>query len=129
MVYFYEFDEETSMPKLQNVMMNFMFCGNMIFSDDSKFCISYKQNQVDFLRYSRKMKHDFRVEVVSENFESAFGIGNTRDHFFIAAKTNGELILYDRIGYMEIGRIDLNLEKSNQREPIEILSIQKSNDG
>ena len=54
-------------------MMNFMQCGNMIFGELQKFCITFKSNQAGFDKYNRKMVHDFRVKVNHENFENSLG--------------------------------------------------------
>jgi len=37
-------DEETLDAKPLNVMNNFMQCGNMIFGELQKFCITFKTN-------------------------------------------------------------------------------------
>jgi len=50
-----------------------MQCGNMIFGELQKFCITFKSNQAGFDKYNRKMVHDFRVKVNHENFENSLG--------------------------------------------------------
>jgi len=61
-------------PKLQNVMANFIRASTVIFEENQQFCISFKINQANFNLYSRKLNHDFRVTVKNEPFEYALGI-------------------------------------------------------
>lgn len=42
-IYFYNVDEETLMPKLKNVMYNFVSCTNLLFGADSRYCLTFKQ--------------------------------------------------------------------------------------
>lgn len=43
-IYFYIINEETLMPELENVMINFMRATQMMFGPAKKFGITYRQN-------------------------------------------------------------------------------------
>jgi hypothetical protein len=123
---FYEFCEETWIPKLQNVMMNFMQCGMILFVESQKFCITYKQNQNNFTSYKRKVNHDFKVRVNDGNFCGAVGSNIENEEVFIVHH-NGQLILFDDADYSERARVDLYLNTYNKKS-IQILSTIMSKD-
>lgn len=60
-VFFYIIDADTLMPKLENVMYNFMQCQQLLFGSRVRFGISYKTNQSGFIIYTRKYFHNFKV--------------------------------------------------------------------
>lgn len=72
-----------------NVMNNFMLCNNMIFGELQKFCITYKQNQANFEKFSRKQDHDFRVRVNDSDYENATGYSVKNEIGFLVSKPNG----------------------------------------
>ena len=72
-IYFYLIDKETFMPKLENVMFNFMNCSQMMFGALVRYGITFKTNQPGFQVYTRKYFHNFKVAVTTENFEGAVG--------------------------------------------------------
>ena len=43
-IYFYLIDPKTCMPKLENIMNNFMNCSQMMFGSKVRYCITYKTN-------------------------------------------------------------------------------------
>lgn len=47
-IYFYLIDKETFMPKLENVMYNFMECSQLMFGTRVRYAISFKINQPGF---------------------------------------------------------------------------------
>jgi len=47
-IYFYLIDKETFMPKLENVMYNFMECSQLMFGTRVRYGISFKINQPGF---------------------------------------------------------------------------------
>ena len=53
-IYFILIDKETFMPKLENVMGNFMECSQMMFGSKVRFAVSFKQNERDFNVWCRK---------------------------------------------------------------------------
>ena len=52
------------MPKLENVMNNFMNCSQMMFGSKVKYGITYKTNEKSFDIHRRKYEHDYLVNVV-----------------------------------------------------------------
>lgn len=74
------------------------------------------------------MIHDFRVRVSTENFENAIGWNIVNKRFFLVAKPDGQIIVFDEHNYEEKYRIDLELPKSDSREQIQILSMDGSSD-
>jgi hypothetical protein len=47
-IYFFLIDKLTYIPKLENVMWNFVKCSQMMFGSKVRYGISYKQNQPGF---------------------------------------------------------------------------------
>jgi hypothetical protein len=43
-IFFYIIDQETLLPRLENVMNNFMGCSQMMFGSKVRFCVTFKQN-------------------------------------------------------------------------------------
>lgn len=43
-IYFYMIDKETCVPRLENVMNNFMQCSQMMFGTKVRYGITYKTN-------------------------------------------------------------------------------------
>ena len=108
-------------------MVNFLGCGMMIYGEEQTFCITFKMNQANFNIYESKLNHDFMVNLNNENFEGSLGLNVKGNNLFLVAR-EGEIIIYDDLSYEEIDRVDLNIGKSNTREPLEILSFNISQD-
>lgn len=51
LIKFYLMDQETLMPKLENVMTNYARCSQMMFASDVRLCITYQQGQSGFGLY------------------------------------------------------------------------------
>ena len=62
---------KTFEPELENVMANFMNCNQMMFGSKVRYCITYKTNQKSFDIYRRKYEHDYKVNVVTENYDGS----------------------------------------------------------
>jgi len=84
-IYFFLIDKETFIPKLENVMWNFMKCSQMMFGARVKYGISYKQNQPGFQIYTRKYYHNFKVCLNTDNYEGAFGANLSKSLKYILA--------------------------------------------
>ena len=68
----YLINKETFMPKLENVMFNFMKCTQMMIGSKVRFCVTYKTNEKSFDIYRRKYEHSFKVPVwPGENLEGS----------------------------------------------------------
>lgn len=126
-ILFYEIQNEDFIPKLENVMMNFLGCGMMIYGEEQTFCITFKMNQANFFIYQRKLNHDFMVTLNNEDFENSLGINIKGNNTFLVAR-EGEVIIYDDLSYEEQDRVDLGIGESDTREPLEILSFNISHD-
>ena len=96
---FYKFEDEKNFhPVLQNVMYNFTQSSMLLFSEDQKFCISFKTNQQDLSLYKRKMIHDFKVNQDQSCYENALGVSIVGGVGFIVA-VNDTLTTYDQITF------------------------------
>lgn len=80
LIYFYLIDKLTLMPKLENVMKNFMDCSQIMFGARVRYGVSYKINQPGFTIYTRKYYHNFKITTTTTSHEGACGanidIGN-----------------------------------------------------
>ena len=74
LIYFYLIDFENFMPKLENVMYNFMNCNQMMFGKRVRNCIAYKEGQKSFDVYQRKFMHNLRVCVDDFDYQGSKGI-------------------------------------------------------
>lgn len=72
-IYFYLIDKETLLPKLENVMFNFMNCSQMMFGSLVRYCITFKTNQPNFSIWVRKAYHNFKVGLTVDNMEGSMG--------------------------------------------------------
>ena len=72
-VFFYLIDKETLLPKLENVMYNFMNCSQMMFGSLVRYCITFKTNQPNFSIWVRKAYHNFKVALSKDNKEGSMG--------------------------------------------------------
>ena len=82
------------MPKLENVMYNFMNCSQMMFGSKVKYGITYKPNQKSFDVYRRKFKHDIYSQVNNENFEGCKAIEMHSLGIFLVTKVD-KILLFD----------------------------------
>jgi hypothetical protein len=62
------------MPKLENVMNNFMNCSQMMFGSKVKYGITYKTNEKSFDIHRRKFEHDFKANVVTADMDGSRGL-------------------------------------------------------
>ena len=71
----------------------------MIFESQEKFCITFKSNQSDFNIYSRKLNHDFRVNIYNEDFENAIGLNLDKKEQIVICKKFGQIMIFDSASY------------------------------
>lgn len=109
-------------PILKNVMVNFIGCSMLLFGEDKDLCITYKTNQEGLNMFVRRMTHDFKTKIISNNYNKSIGINIDSFNNFMVAN-DGQLIIYDDFSYGELRRIDLNLDKSNVSCPDIILAL------
>lgn len=57
-----------------------------------------------------------------QNFEGSIGLNVPDENWFIISK-DGKLAVFQTADYKQSFEIDLNLEKSDTREPFEIISM------
>jgi hypothetical protein len=123
-IYFYLIDLKTFMPTLDNVMYNFMNCVQMMIGPKVKYCVTYKNGQRSFNVFRAKYLHDFRQNIVSENLEGAKALEFTNNNTFVLFKLD-KLWVFDSTTFQKIEEIPITLMESVEREPNEILAIQK----
>lgn len=116
LIYFYLIDKETYMPKLENVMYNFMGCNQMMFGSRVRYGISYKQNQKCFDIYRRKYMHNLKVCVNSENFEGAKAMEIVTMNTFLVTQID-KVLMFDSETYEQVGEIPIKLLPTETREP------------
>ena len=128
-IHFYLIDPVTFEPELENVMYNFMNCNQMMFGSRVRYGITYKTNQKSFDIYRRKYEHDFKVNVVSENYDGSKGLPLESCNAFLVSKLD-TIYFYDIDSYKRMPECDIKvpLLKSDSREPNEIISLTKSHD-
>lgn len=98
----------------------------MLATDDGNSIVTYKLNLPDFSLFRAKFDHNFEVLINKDNFEFAKCVClNSGD---IAIGNEGVIYFLNGVSYYLIHKIDLELNKSDTREPIIILTMNKSPD-
>ena len=123
-IYFYLIDKQTFLPQLENAMVNFMQCNQMMFGSAVRYCITYKTNEKSFFIYTRKFIHDFKVKVAYDNFEGALGLNVVSMGVFLVTNVD-EIQMYDCTTFQEIPERRLKIPQiaSTTRERNEIIAI------
>ena len=101
-VYFYLIDKETFMPKLENVMYNYMGCNQMMFGSKVRYGISYKQNQKSFDVYRRKYMHNLRVCVNKEDFSGSKAMEIVSMNVFLVTQVD-KVLMIDSDNFQIVG--------------------------
>lgn len=126
-IYFYLIDLETFVPKLENVMFNFMGCNQMMFGSRVKYGITYKTNQKSFDVYRRRFIHDYKVPISHEILEGSMGLDLPSMNAFLVTNID-KIYVHDSETYQRIGEMPITLLKTETREPNQIIALRKSND-
>ena len=113
------------MPNLENAMVNFMKCNQMMFGSRVRYSITYKTNQRNFEIYTRKYTHNFRVNLRAENFEGSLGLNVKSMNIFFVTNVD-EVLMYDAKTFQEVkeNKMKLPLMKATSRERNEIIAMQ-----
>jgi hypothetical protein len=122
-VYFYMVDKHTLEIKLDNVMANYMDCVQMMIGSKVRYCVTYKTGAKVFNVFRANYIHNFKVTVVSDNFEGAKGLELASLKAFLCTRKDG-VFMYDTNTYSAIGKLDIELLESNEREPNQVLALQ-----
>lgn len=96
----------------------------MMFGSKGIYGITYKQNEGNFDVYRRKYVHDYKVNVVHEDFDGAKGLPVESMKAFLVG-VNDKIKFYDVNTFMEIkeSEITIPLLESKTREANEIISM------
>jgi hypothetical protein len=117
-------DRETLMPELENVMYNYMQCSYMMIGPKVRYCVTYKNAMKGYNIYRAKYVHNFKVNVENKNLEGSKVMELTTINGFMVTTKSG-VLLYDSNNFQKIGALDITLLESVEREPNEVLAIQK----
>lgn len=66
----------------------------MMFGPRVRYCITYKANEPNFLIYTRKHYHNFKVPITAKNFEGAQGADLGKTNEYVLAEKN-KLCIYN----------------------------------
>ena len=123
LIYFFLIDRDTLLPKLENVMKNFMDCSQMMFGARVRYGVSYKINQPGFTIYTRKYYHNFKIITTTANHEGACGANIETGNCYALA--NGLTCnIHDQVT-LEILQ---NLPVPSRNENSQVLFIKTSHD-
>ena len=81
------------MPRLDNVINNYMRCSQMMFGPRVNYCITYMTNQCGFDIYRRKFNHAFKAPIVHKNYDRCKSVELRQAGAFIVSKGN-EINIY-----------------------------------
>lgn len=124
-IFFFKMDEKTLMPSLENVMINFMNCNQMLYGKKVQYCITYKTNQRNFDIFSAKQHHSFKVQKTHENMEGAEGFELSRYNVVVFYMVN-KIRIYDSKTLELMSILDVNLLETQTREKNEIIGMSHS---
>ena len=110
----------------ENIILNYLECGQFLASDDGHLLVTYKQNERNFMTYQKKFIHDFEVFIKHQDLEYAQCVCLESGDIVIA--NEGIVYLMDGNSYKQMDMVDIELECSDSREPIVILNMNKSKD-
>ena len=99
----------------------------MMFGSKVKYGITYKTNTKSFDIHRRKFEHDYKVNVVSDDYDGSRGLPIESMNAFLVSRID-KINFYDIDTYQEIyaSELTIPLLKSEEREPNEIISMQIS---
>ena len=124
-IYFFLIDPVTFMPTLENVMINYMMCNQMMIGAKKRYSITYKQNERSFDIYQRKFMHNLRVCVDDFNYEGSKAIELPSSNLVLISKID-QVIMLDNQYFNKCGEIPITLLKTETREPNEVIGLVKS---
>lgn len=90
------------MPKLENVMYNYMKCSQMMFGSKVRYGITYKTNQRSFDVYRRKYQHNIQTVVNNDNFEGCKGLEILTSNIFLVSKVD-KVLIFDIDTFKQVG--------------------------
>ena len=93
-IYFYIMDKETLMPKLENVMFNYMECNQMMFGSRVRYGITYKNNQPNFNIYRRMYVHNIQSCVNTQNFAGSKAVSVVSSNLILVTKVD-RILMFD----------------------------------
>ena len=105
-IYFFLLDKETLLPKLENVMLNYMNCQQMIYGPKVRYCISYKASERYFNIYRRKYLNSFKSPIINQNLEGAKGLELKRMNSFLVTQID-KVYIYDSNTFLKIDQLDI----------------------
>ena len=66
-IYFYIFDKKTLEATLENVMINYTKCSQLLFGPKVKSGVAYRSGSSGISIYRRKHQHNYKVPISQEN--------------------------------------------------------------
>jgi hypothetical protein len=116
-------NKETLEITLDNVMFNYMDCVQMMIGPKVRYCVTYKAGEKSFNVFRANYIHNFKVTIDNYNLEGSKGIEVQSMNAFLCTRLDG-VYIFDSNTYQEIGKLaNIELLKSEEREPNQILSI------
>ena len=113
------------MPTLHNVMYNYMDCVQIMIGPRVRYCATYKPGQRSFNVFTAKYIHNFKVSVVTEtNHEGSKILEIASMNIFLCSRSDS-VYLYDSFSFKKKGLLPIKLLKSVDREPNQVLAMQK----
>lgn len=127
-IYFYQVDMDTLLPKLENVMFNYMNCVQMMIGPKARYCVTYKVGEKSFSIMQAKYLHNFKVPVVNLNLEGSKALEILSMRCILVSRIDS-VYIYDSYTFNQTGKLEITLlESVNEREPNQVLSMRKSQD-
>ena len=96
----------------------------MMFGSKVKYGITFKTNERSFTIYSRKYQNCLSAPVIKRDFEGSKALELHTARSIVVSKAD-RVFIYDSNTFKKIDELDINLLKSHEREPNEVIAIQK----
>lgn len=127
LVYFYEIEPETYIPKHVGTMFNFINCSYFFIGLLDQRCLTYKNNDKNIRVFMRKHVHGFHHQIDRNPKENVCGVNmNNLKSFLVSDDDFVSVHCADT--FTEIHKFNIPLNKSNTNLPIEIIELQISSD-
>lgn len=105
-----------------NCMQNFMYCEQMLITSNERFALTYKCGEPDLKVFLRKYDHGFIEKADQESREGCSGTNMHSKNCFLISDDN-IVNVHDEQTFKVVQKIQVPLNISDTREPIEIINI------
>lgn len=106
-------------------MQNFMTCDHMLIDCKERFCLTYKAGEPDLKIFMRKYDHGYIEKADHQSREGCTGTNIPSKNCFLISDDN-VVSVHDEQTFKVLNKLQVPLNISETREPIEIINVRLS---